>query len=165
MDLKPIPQHTERGIPLLRIIWEQIKADMEAWEQDSWYGVSWEALAAPAVREYIAERKVIPWSCGTPACIAGHASFAAGATLPPRIVELMAEGKPSVGGEIITPDGVEMWVQDYAREVLGFTDEQADVLFAAPRTADEIEHMVTALEGDPRADLHYLIDDPDEDGD
>ncbi len=59
----------------------------------------------------------------------------------------------------VPPDGgPNQHVEDYARVTLGLIEEQAACLFAASRTAEEIEAMVTALEADPYADLFDFED-------
>ena len=154
VELKPIPQHTERGIPLLRKVWEQIKADHRAWNQNTWIGTPEGEALERRVVEYIKEHQAPPWNCGTAYCVAGHGALAAGAKLPPSTVSSVVDyGGNLSTSSVITPGGKYRNVDDYAREVFDLSEGQASVLFTGGNEAWQIECYVRALEADPGANL------------
>ncbi len=161
-EIKPVPQHTERGIPLLRALWEQIKRDNSAWYQGSWIstigGGDAAGLRADVV-EFIKENEVVPWNCGTAYCMAGHAALATGAKLTRDDVDGVETNAYLSPSTIITPDGQRKSVEDYGREVLNLTEDQANVLFAGSNGAYQIECMIRALEDNPRDTLWNVQDE------
>lgn len=76
--------------------------------------------------------------CGTAGCIAGYVSVA------------QLKGKPQEGEEwgqwdIILPDGTNDPVQNLARDGLGLTQEQADVLFHEDNTLDDLIDIASQI--------------------
>lgn len=156
-DLKPIPQLTETGIPLLRAVWERIKIDSSAWNQGVWIGVqNTTPYLDKAVVDYIKTHKVPPWNCGTAYCVAGHVALAKGATLPAMALDVV-EGEYFTSSYVIKPGGT--WsepVDLYAMELVGLDSSQASTLFAASNSPWTIECYIRALEDDPAADLNAV---------
>lgn len=76
-------------------------------------------------------------SCGTACCVAGWAAVLSGAK--PAIA---INGAYNV---VELPDGRDYSVSGYARELLGLTEKQSDVLFAGNNTLSYIRKAITAL--------------------
>lgn len=152
-ELRPFPQYTERGIPLLRRVWEGIKADQTAWNQAAWYVIPADLLPT-STRTYIADNRVIPWDCGTAACLAGHAVFATGAKLPAPVARRVADGRHTVHGDtVVLPDGAYVAVERHAARLYGLSGDQAERVFCWRNEADHIERMIAVLEEEPGAEL------------
>lgn len=103
---------------LLRQTLDYIKTHPEQWEQSTWRA---EEL------------------CGTVACFAGWACALNGDMFDPSEWDLVltdANGKP-----------VDSMIERRAEEILGLTEDQADDLFGAYRTLDELEQIVAELCG------------------
>lgn len=155
--IRDIPIRTERGIPLLRAIWEDIKRDPSAWNQTVHIGLYEDChVLSDAVVEYIRINRRPPWDCGTAACIAGHAVLAAGALLPATDAARIRQwggryGRPFNFAYVVDPSsGAERSVEWWARELLGLNLWQADALFAANNDAEYIERFVCELERNPK---------------
>src|ERR1044072_3764094 len=122
--IRPIPQYTERGVKLLHRIWEGIKSDPSAWNQGTWIGQV--NTLSQEVRDYIKAHQAPPWDCGTAYCVAGHVALATGAKIPGDHVDSVAEfGRILSVTTIITPEGYSKSVEDYARQMLQLSYEQA----------------------------------------
>ena len=154
-DLRPIPQYEETGIPLLRKVWDAIRADGSAWDQGDWIGTPEDWELELVVIEYIEEHSVPPWNCGTAYCVAGHVALAKGATLPRDEVAYAVETR-ALQTSFIEVDGVAKPVSQYAQEVLGLDRFQTRALFAGDNSAELIDEYVAALEADPNADLYTV---------
>jgi hypothetical protein len=162
LQLKPIPQYTERGIPLLRKIWDAILADESAWNQGTWIGTACDEdgvpdRLTPQVIDYIQTNQVPPWNCGTAYCVAGHAALATGAKLTPY--QVAAVERRYLETDTVVVNGQEWPVEDYAADVLDLDGSQASVLFAGHNTKEVITALVEALEADPCADLYAVRED------
>lgn len=145
-DLRPIPQYEETGIPLLRRVWDAIKADKSAWEQADW--IFGDRLDQ-AVIDYINEHHVPPWNCGTAYCVAGHLVLAKGAKIGDNGMEDLLDLRLLSSPMIITPEGETRGVPDYAAELLGLRSETCSLLFNGTNTEKTIDVMVAALEENP----------------
>ena len=101
----------EPNIPALRKTMEFIEANPDGWDQDTW--ASKGTLNGSA--------------CGSTMCFAGTTVFLAGAKIqyvahPDHPNYLQAE-------HCVTPEGSMVAIEDYATELLGLTDAQADDIF------------------------------------
>ena len=75
-------------------------------------------------------------SCGTAACLAGHAAMLAGAKLKIHACQCGCGGPSGGPGYSCNLDGKDNAIADVARKFLGLTNEQASLLFSAsPATA------------------------------
>lgn len=169
-DLIEVPVLEETGIPLLRKVWEGIKADSRAWNQGVWIGVArgGSRRLDDVVVDYIKANRRPPWNCGTAYCVAGHVALAKGAVLPRGEVKYVAKDAFSMS-IIIRPEDIEEAdaayaesgyegpyttdVDDYARDMMGLSYGQAQMLFSESNDAYAIELMVRALEINPDARL------------
>jgi hypothetical protein len=175
--IRPIPLRDAVGVPLLREIWEEIKADHSAWNQDTWigYSVPLSAYSAPsdqldpAVKQFVRETNQVPWDCGTACCLAGHVVMSKGFTLRSASDLTAPLGDSSW---VVPPEGLETFptgipvgdiehVPDAATELLTLDGDQTSMLFAGSRRPYEIELALRALEADPDADLYRAIEDLD----
>lgn len=168
--IKPFPQYEETGIPLLRRVWDAIKADHSGWNQAVWAGrpvrqpsEGWYNLD-PAVSEYMATNRTMPWDCGTACCIAGHAVFSKGYRFPNNsdVLEGLRDGV--VTDQVVAPDADDatlprffQFVPDVATQLFELDDSETEVLFSQSRRPYEIEQIVLALEADPQAGLEQVL--------
>jgi hypothetical protein len=155
-DLRPWPQSALTGIPLLREQWELAKAgDLKTWGQEDWVH-SGGQLLDPAVVAYLKANQAPPWNCGTKACVAGHIVLAKGARLHSFALDLLGSRARLDSGVVVTTDGLQVDVGDYAAELVGLNRAQARVLFDGGNTAEVIEGCIAALEANPEADLEPI---------
>ena len=98
------------------------------WNQEAWLDVELE-------EEDFQEIKI----CTSTGCIAGHAVIAEGAKI---IIHPNPYGYPDIDAENVMYDGLVRSVPILARELLGLTQAQADVLFNGDRSIDELEFIV-----------------------
>ncbi len=150
-DLKAVPQSELTGIPLLREQWDLAKAEPEGWDQGAW--IKADDDLDPAVKAFILEHKVTPWNCGTTCCVAGRVALAKGARLTDNTVEFFSENDVLDTAFVVTPNGVHVEVEDFARNALELSESQARALFNGSNSQRDIEEMVRLLEEDPNADL------------
>lgn len=81
------------------------------------------------------------WRCGTRMCYAGFVAFAAGARWKYRWERVSCADEKNPEMVVITPNGREMEVDDYALEVLG-VDEDGRVLFDGPNTIQDLARII-----------------------
>jgi hypothetical protein len=81
------------------------------------------------------------WRCGTNACFAGHAALLAGAR--------WVHPDHQFDDYVITPDAQEVFVADFAQQVLELNGDQASVLFDADNSMANLRHIVNQLCGKP----------------
>lgn len=141
---------------------EHIENNPQTWEQGDWY--VWVGSDGHLVRGYGGITVEEVNSCGTAMCFAGHAAIKSG--FPPAPA-------PEVGKTTLSPwkneHGVE--VMDYARDRLGLTRGQSDVLFDATNTLEDLRTLVEAIIDNPEIDEDELWEltswgnssDPDDD--
>jgi hypothetical protein len=91
------------------------------------------------------------WFCGTTACFAGHACARSGYR-PLFHPDLDYTGRVNLSG---AEDGDWCWVGGVAQLVLGLTDEEAQRLFDARNTLDDLHSMVKQIHGAPDEDLSW----------
>jgi hypothetical protein len=153
-----------RGTELLRRVWERIKARPERWAQDSWVSVR---PNSPDVDP------ADPFTCGTTACVAGHAVFLAGAALLEHDLRLIRDQwelhdlNPVQIEQVVPPPGYDgvfgvfargtaVEIPDLAADLLGLNPDQADRLFSYNVTEELLDEYVKALLADPNADLEPI---------
>ncbi len=83
------------------------------------------------------------WTCETGACFAGHAVLRNGYRASTRID--MWGNRIPVNGVVIDDKGEHRPVDRTAQRLLGLSDEDADIMFSAYNTADQLELMVKDL--------------------
>jgi hypothetical protein len=99
-----------------------IEANPKKWDQEEW-------VPRPVNDSY----------CGTACCIAGNAALLAGCTP-------LEPDHPAAGGFLMYgPHGGVVSVNAYAKDVLGLDADEADVLFSAGNSPDDLREIVAAL--------------------
>jgi hypothetical protein len=99
------------------------------WNQTHWFR-----------RPDAAEGTVTDTECGTACCIAGKVAAEDG-------------GKPRfpfgsiVTGEVLMPDGTSHHVRNYAKEALGLDEEQAERLFEAGNSLEDVLNLIAEFIG------------------
>jgi hypothetical protein len=122
------------NVDLLRRTLARIEAEPKAWLQSAWMT----DLA-----------KVVPNECGTAYCFGGHAVVLYG-----NVLDMGERGNlvHPLPGDDVDPDEtwrengrpvMETW--DYARTVLGLTEDQADALFNMYNELDDLRRIVTSI--------------------
>lgn len=87
--------------------------------------------------------------CGTTCCVAGYAATVLGQGVPDT--KHMGFDRPYVAGLVSTPDGRFIHIEDYAREVLGLTEHQANTLFYG--VGNDLEQLIQFLSSYAGEDL------------
>ena len=112
---------------------------LQLWDQETWAGIPGESLeeTAGTLRERLEDAGT---GCGTTACIAGWASIL---TAPEGSVIYHDSGL------VRPPGGILLYPQDVATPALGLSAWQAEWLFRASRTLDQVTAALEAIaEGD-----------------
>lgn len=109
------------NVPLLESTMGRIFAEPENWNQREW------VTTDPV---YLPPGNV----CGTAMCFAGHAAILDGAQLA-----------SSPSNTVVTRDGERWPVASYATLALGLTSRQADDLFRAENSLDDLQYKVKDL--------------------
>lgn len=80
-----------------------------------------------------------PWDCGTTGCLAGWVvSFDGWKPVFPK----WAFDGPRASVDEVTKDGKRALIMDAAKDILGITGEEAEYLFSAGRTVQEMRDFV-----------------------
>lgn len=154
----PIEQHQGINYELLDEILEFIKAHPKTWVQDSWYknvdtetGVSIITIETETVEDAN--------SCGTSFCFAGHTAIHEGFPYPPK------DDRQEWSRKVVESDGYSYRedTRDFAMKVLGLEYDQADSLFDADNSLENLEVMVQTLHEFPNVKGWRLDDIREED--
>jgi hypothetical protein len=116
-------------VPLLRKAVEWVEAEDAKDPADSaWYQGSW--VTSDPLR-----------SCGTAYCVAGYVG---------TLVDSRFENSAKNGGWLVDPAWVnDLHVSRVAQDALGLTDHQAEMLFDANNTAEDIRFFAEEIAGEP----------------
>lgn len=142
------------NVELLRETMDYIKNNPQKWRQDSWY--AWVNEAGQIEYGVISLDMEEVNSCGSAFCFAGHAALKSGFPAPPRENHRQWTKAEEVDGYTQN-----VHVDEFAREKLGLTWEQAEVLFSGDNTLEDLEKIVDAIIDDPEIgeiDLLILVD-------
>ena len=161
---------TRYNIALLEQVRDTI-ADESQHDQTLWGRISRVALRAfPGRWTDRFGNQFIEVTCPTAACVAGWASTIAGA----KMLVSTDEAQHSTGevqcNFVLTPDGEEYGISNYAREQLGLTYEEADALFAAEWDNEQVLENLDAIIHAARHGMEWEkrwvqeYEDDDEDG-
>jgi hypothetical protein len=136
----PIHEAEKINYDLLDEIMSFIREHPTSWVQDSWYR-NVDTKTGESIILIRTEEVEDANSCGTSFCFAGHTAIHEGFPYPPKNDRLEWERK------VIEDDGYEYHedVRDFAMKVLGLDYDQADSLFDADNSMDNLEVMVQAL--------------------
>jgi hypothetical protein len=97
------------------------------------------------------------WWCESTACFAGHVAARNGCHLnvtsphPYRLRSVMTHSPcyprltPLYDQVVDDPARKPITVREYARDVLGLTDEEADLLFSGSNELEDLQHIVKGL--------------------
>lgn len=134
------------NVELLMETLEYIKDNPQKWLQEAWF-----ALIDPKTGNRVWDIELFDVeeinSCGSAFCFAGHAALKSGFCAPPK--------SPNSAWRMDI-NGRDVWVEDYAREQLGLTHEQAGVLFAADNSLEDLETIVKAIIDNPEISQYEL---------
>lgn len=137
-----------------------IKVHPETWRQESWYRIV-DLTTGREVYGKVEEEVSEVNSCGAAFCFAGHVAIAKGFPSPPK--KAGDEWFRMVDNPLWeTPD--EETVDEFARDVLGLDEDQADTLFDAANTIDDLEfyvallHLFPKISGDAMTNSRYDSD-------
>lgn len=150
----PVEVHDGINYELLDEIMSFISHHPETWRQTSWYAHvdRKSGVYKPyAIVEEVTDANV----CGTSFCFAGHVAIHEGFAPPPD---------QNIGGwyrDVVYSDGDHRTEEasEFARKVLGLTWAQADALFEADNTLEDLEKIVKILHLMPNVDgdaLQYV---------
>lgn len=146
------------NVELLQRVRELITAEPDKHNQYLWASIPFDDVA---VKPRYGQK--IEVSCPTACCVAGHASLLSGdkALISSNDV-LYFEGKEVYGVQYVrTPEGDDVYVEGRARDLLGLTSDQSDMLFAPTHTqAVTLEIIDALIAGD---DLYSIFPDWDYD--
>lgn len=126
---------------LLLDVLDHIKNNPQNWRQDAWFAFVdenghrvWDTVSFD-VEEVN--------SCHTAFCFAGHAALKTGFVAPPK--NAYSGWKMEVDDPSTYSGKRNVYVEDYAREKLEITWDQADALFNGDNTLEDLEAMVKAI--------------------
>lgn len=133
------------NVKLLREVLQYIETHPQKWNQQAWFKVGQRSNGEPIFNKVTLQFEEVN-SCNTSMCFAGHAALMSGFDAPPKNDYLMWRGWGPGLRKAETMD-----VDEYAREVLGLTFEQADVLFQGENTLEDLKEIVENLIENPDA--------------
>lgn len=119
---------TTPNLDLLDRVMDHIDQHPEEWKQSYW---------------------ITATTCGTAACFAGHACLMEGWQLFP------VSRFGSYRFEMVAKDGAVNDVRDVAVALLGLDEKQAERLFGATNTLDDLHSMVKQIHGAPYETLSW----------
>lgn len=128
-------------VPLLRkhVEWVRLR---DGWDQ-TLYARADDAVAGGAEFEGNMYRGPLrEVTCGSAFCLAGNVAFQEG-------VRFLMSTTWNVVTHVLTADGTIEEIGEYARNLLGITDDAAAALFAPGNTLDEIGKLATIIAGEP----------------
>lgn len=129
---------TDRNIVALKAVRDLIKKHPEKHDQEQWVNV-------PADLVKFNDGGTALATCGTSACVAGWAvAMAGGKYLINRGCHEAREGVYAPH-RVVDPVGNAHLIEVYAAKVLGLTDKEADILFEATNSREEVLDMLKAL--------------------
>jgi hypothetical protein len=125
------------NIPLLRkaVEWAEAEA-AKPWELSEWNQSMW-AMPASALVRYHDGAKKAP-ECGTCYCIAGFVSSL-------HAAEVRADGDCA---DLLDADGFVIEEDEYAQNALGLTERQANTLFRASNTIEDVRRIAESIAGE-----------------
>lgn len=112
---------TGPNVVLLEIVYEFIKANPQTWIQSE-------------------------WRCKSGMCFAGHATQFAGASWTYPLTADGIKDSHFPCDDVTTPDGEVTSCEDFAQEVLGLTEREADALFAPGNDLPTIRTVLDIIE-------------------
>lgn len=146
------------NVELLEKVYEYIKNNPQSWKQTVWF--AWVDDSGKMVDQSFDVDVEEVNSCKTAFCFAGRAALMSGFAAPPKSNGLLWT-------DVI--DGKEYHVNEFAMEKLNLTWGQADELFAAENTMDDIRAIIDMItenpgvtEGEIRSALGRADDDYDD---
>ena len=130
---------------LLREVLDYIKTHPQSWYQDAWFAY----FDSSRKRQYSLESFEVTEvnSCNTAYCFAGHVALRSGFAAPPKN-----------GGSSWYDESRGQYVDDFAKQELGITASQADALFGAENTLEDLEYMVNEIIENPEVTGYELRD-------
>lgn len=128
------------NVELLQDTMKHIKENPQTWNQNVWF-VHLDENGHRAELAVTVEMTEVN-SCNTAFCFAGHAALKSGFPAPPQ------NGLSWYGAV----DGEHYEASDYARQKLGISWTQADILFNGQNTMEDLEVLVDALIENPNID-------------
>ncbi|MDF3280873.1 hypothetical protein [Gordonia sp. N1V] len=146
-----LPVTKSRGLDLLREVLDQIHADASTWDQRNWGGVAVDDVPKLGPTSKPAPA---PVGCGTAMCIAGHACVMAGDRLRVGSTSVTISGVAATS-MVVTESGEALGIEERAMDLLQLDYENAEILFHASNSLEELDEMCDALErGEDLEPLH-----------
>lgn len=160
-----VSEGTRYNIPLLEKVRDQIE-DEKAHDQSLWASINRAALNVIPDR-WVDKfgNRFVEVTCPTAACVAGWAvSFSGGKMVVPE--EYLGGTRGSVEVTHCVANGEETSISGFAREQLGLTGREADALFAAEWTNEEVLENLDDIIRAAKHGVDWKIrhHDDDEDG-
>lgn len=128
----PVP-----NLPLLRKILAQIDAVPESWVQSTW-GLVWNSLTGDIIADQRRQSGQARATCGTAYCIAGHVAVLTG-------WEPSGWSMGEASSYWMDEDGRERRVSVIARDALGLTNEEAEMLFHGDNSRSEVQLLAEII--------------------
>jgi hypothetical protein len=138
---------TEVNADLLRRVVKRIERDLDTWDQRYWANrasmtdMEWEREEISDAEETFVDQYSAP--CGTTFCLAGHTIMEAGEKV--RFKFGFDEASTC-----LTAEGERVPIPQRAKELLGLSQVQADILFGSRAGGDDFDYMkqiITRLTG------------------
>lgn len=120
----------------LQEVLDHIENNPQTWQQDVWF------INRDGTEENFSIEVEEINSCGSAFCFAGHAALKGGFTRPPANNYDSWFSRNEETGRVT-------YVDEFARDWLGVTNDQADILFSSSNTMDDLRECVAALVEDP----------------
>ena len=157
---------TRYNVPLIEQVRDVI-ADEDKHDQSLWARISKAALGATPKK--LLDKfgySYVEVSCPTAACVAGWAATLAGAQMVIPQSDYRYQGNGSIQVQDVLVDGEVKSIARFAREQLGLTSDEADALFAAEWTnedvLDNLDDILCAARHGQDWEIRYV---EEEDGD
>jgi len=130
------------NVELLKETLQYIKDNPQKWNQRVWYQNDTCLVPVDIEVEEVN-------SCGTAFCFAGHVAIRTGFPAPPK--------DNYASWFRVEENGKYTFVEQYAQEQLELSNDQADALFQADNSMDDLEWMVNEIISDPTVSGSYLM--------
>lgn len=133
------------NVELLEKVYEYIENNPQKWKQSVWFAILDED-GKMTFNDFEVEVEEVN-SCNTAFCFAGHTALMTGFVAPPKVNGALWEGEV---------DGKYYAVNEYAKEKLGITWDQADELFAAENSMEDIRKIIDMIKDNPHVDQEEI---------
>lgn len=128
----PVP-----NLPLLRKILEKIDLEPDSWVQGCW-AVDWNSITGRLLANRHGHARLTYPACGTAYCVAGHAADMTGWT--PSGWSIGEASSYWTNG-----DGRERSIRVIARNALGLTQLEAELLFDGGNTRSRVQYLAEGI--------------------